>query len=56
MEIANKLNLLNVDRNTPMIFPPDLRDWVPENHPVHFKRLKNLICQDQVLSQNSGNW
>ena len=25
-----------VDRNTPMLFPPDLRDWIPEDDMVHF--------------------
>ena len=28
--------LKNIDRNTPMLLPPDLRSWVPENHIVHF--------------------
>ena len=28
--------LKNLDRNTPMLLPPDLRDWIPENHIVHF--------------------
>ena len=28
--------LKNLDRNTPMLLPPDLRDWVPGNHIVHF--------------------
>ena len=27
---------VNVDRNTPMLLPPDLREWVPENDMVHF--------------------
>ncbi len=27
---------VNVDRETPMLFPVDMRDWIPENHPVHF--------------------
>jgi transposase len=26
----------NVDRNTPMLLPPDLRDWVAEDDLVHF--------------------
>ena len=30
------VRLVNIDRNTPMMFPPDLRDWVPENDIVHF--------------------
>jgi hypothetical protein len=28
--------LVNVDRNTPMLLPPDLRDWVQEDDLVHF--------------------
>jgi transposase len=27
---------VTVDRETPMLLPPDLRDWVPEDHLVHF--------------------
>jgi transposase len=27
---------INIDRDTPMFLPPDLRDWVPEGHLVHF--------------------
>lgn len=30
------IRLVNIDRNTPMLLPPDLRAWVPENHIVHF--------------------
>jgi len=30
------LRLKIVDRHTPMILPPDIRDWIPENHMVHF--------------------
>ena len=29
-------NFINIDRNTPMLLPPDLRDWVEENDLVHF--------------------
>ncbi len=29
-------NFVNIDRDTPMLFPPDLRDWIPEDHIVHF--------------------
>lgn len=25
-----------VDRETPLLLPPDLRDWVPADHLVHF--------------------
>jgi len=28
--------LVNVDRETPMLLPVDMRDWVPENDMVHF--------------------
>ena len=27
---------VNVDRNTPMLLPPDLREWVPDEDMVHF--------------------
>lgn len=27
---------VNVDRDTPMLLSPDLRDWIPENHIAHF--------------------
>ena len=29
-------NFVNIDRETPMLFPPDLRDWLPEDSMVHF--------------------
>ena len=28
--------LVNVDRDTPLLLPPDLREWVPAGHMVHF--------------------
>jgi len=27
---------VSVDRETPMLLPPDLRDWVPDDDLVHF--------------------
>ena len=27
---------MNIDRETPMLFPVDMRDWLPANHLVHF--------------------
>ena len=27
---------VNIDRDTPMLLPPDMRDWVPSSHLVHF--------------------
>jgi len=28
--------LVNIDRETPMLFPVDMRDWLPKNHLVYF--------------------
>ena len=28
--------LVNIDHDTPMLLPPDLRQWVPVDHLVHF--------------------
>ncbi len=27
---------VNIDRDTPMLLPPDMREWLPEDHMVHF--------------------
>lgn len=27
---------VNVDRETPLLLPPDLRQWIPQNHLVHY--------------------
>ena len=27
---------ITVDHDTALLLPPDLRDWVPEDHMVHF--------------------
>jgi transposase len=27
---------VSIDRDTPLLLPPDLRDWVPQDHLVHF--------------------
>ena len=27
---------VNSDRDTPLLLPPNLRDWVPADHLVHF--------------------
>jgi transposase len=27
---------VNIDRDTPLLLPPDLRDWVPADHLAHF--------------------
>ena len=28
--------MVNIDRDTPMLLPPDLREWVPADNMVHF--------------------
>ena len=28
--------LVNIDRDTPLLLPPNLRDWVPADHLAHF--------------------
>jgi transposase len=30
------IRYVNIDRDTPLLLPPDLRDWVPADHLVHF--------------------
>ena len=27
-----RTRFVNIDRKSPMLMPPDLRDWLPENH------------------------
>ncbi len=29
-------SFISIDRNTPMLLPPDLREWIPEDDMVHF--------------------
>ncbi len=40
---------VNVDRNTPMLLPPDLRDWVPEDHIVHFIAQAAVDTQSMLI-------
>ncbi|GHU07638.1 hypothetical protein FACS1894151_02260 [Spirochaetia bacterium] len=30
------IRLVTIDRETPMLFPVDMREWLPDNHLVHF--------------------
>jgi len=30
------MSFINIDRDTPLLFPPDMRDWVEDSDPVHF--------------------
>ena len=49
---------VSVDRNTPFLLPPDLRDWVPEDDLVHFVlEAVNLVPveQFQVNARGSGS-
>ena len=49
---------VNVDRDTPMIFPPDLREWLPEESMVHFivdaAEMLDLKCFE-VNERGSGS-
>ena len=42
----------NADRNTPMLLPPDLRDWVAEDDLVHFviEAVQRLPLSDFVIN------
>jgi transposase len=49
---------VTVDRETPMLLPPDLRDWVPADHLVHFviDALGELdVRMARVNEQGSGS-
>lgn len=35
--------LIHIDRTTPMLLPPDLRDWVEDDDLVHF--ILNVVTQ-----------
>lgn len=46
-------HFVNIDRETPMLLPPDLREWVPGNHIAHF-----IIDAVEVIPESAGhiNW
>ena len=49
---------VDVDRETPMLLPPDLCDWVSEDDLVHFilEAVQRLPSEDfQVNHRGSGN-
>ena len=27
---------VNIDHDTPLMLPPNMRDWVPKDHLIHF--------------------
>jgi hypothetical protein len=35
---------VNIDHDTPMLLPPDLRDWLPADHMVHFNKDAVAAC------------
>jgi len=52
------VRLLNIDRETPMFFPVDMRDWLPENHLVYFiiDAVKHISLREFKLnSRGSGD-
>ena len=46
-------HFVNVDRTTPMLLPPDIRDWIPQNHIAHF-----ILEAVEVIPESAGhiNW
>ena len=47
---------VEVDRNTPMLLPADLRDWVPEDDLVHFviEAVKSLPISEFVVNERGS--
>ena len=49
---------VNVDRRTPMLLPPDLRDWIPGDHParVVVDLMEQLDCSTAAINpRRSGS-
>ena len=46
-------HFVNIDRATPMLLPPDIRDWIPQNHIAHF-----ILDAVEVIPESAGhiNW
>ena len=49
---------VEVDRNTPMLLPADLRDWVPEDDLVHFviEAVKSLPTREFVVNERGSGY
>ncbi len=49
---------VEVDRNTPMLLPADLRDWVPEDDLVHFviEAVKSLPTGEFVVNERGTGY
>src|SRR5437870_5004163 len=51
-------HFVNIDRTTPMLLPPDLRDWLPEDDLAHFilDALAQLDCsRASINKRHSGS-
>ena len=49
---------VNIDRDTALLLPPDLRDWVPANHLAHFilDAVESIdLRQAKVNTRGTGN-
>jgi transposase len=46
-------HFVNIDRATPMLLPPDIRDWIPQNHIAHF-----ILEAVDIIPETAGhiNW
>jgi transposase len=52
------IGFVNIDRDTPLLLPPDLRDWVPADHLAHLilDAVEGLdLRQVKVNSRGSGD-
>lgn len=52
---------VSVDRNTPMLLPPDLREWVPTDDPVHLiievvEQLPETVFEVNVRGSGSAQY
>lgn len=46
---------VSIDRNTPLLLPPDLRDWLPEDHLAHFiLEAVNSVPMDGAVVNERG--
>ena len=46
----------NFDRNTPLLLPPSLNDWIPEDHIVHFIiDAVEMVAVDQFKTNVTGS-
>jgi len=50
-------HFVNVDRNTPMLLPPDLRDWVADDDLVHFviEAIEKMNLSFHINRRGSGS-